>query len=91
MQCTVIEGAKRDRVEFKGSGVSGALLVAADHFALHARLGLLLSVFAEKIEAQIETTIEALLAEAAPRKAAKKAAKTPVSRRKQPTSATRSD
>ncbi len=61
LECTVIEGAKRDRVEFTGSGVSGTLIVAADHFYLHARLSLLFSMFAEKIEAEIEQTLETLL------------------------------
>jgi len=84
MQCTVIEGVQRDRVEFTGSGVSGALVVAADHFDLHARLGLLLVVFAEQIEAEIEKTLETLLAKATPpkpRPPAKKAAKSAASRR----------
>ena len=82
MQCTVIEGERSDTVEFTRSGVSGTLVVAADYFDLHARLGLLLGVFARKIETEIEKTLEALLAEAAPArrkaaagKAAKKAAK----------------
>jgi len=83
MECTVIEGAQRDRVEFTGSGVSGALVVAADHFDLHARLGLLLGLFAEKIEAEIEKTLDALLAKAAPAKPrrAKKAPKPAAPRR----------
>jgi putative polyhydroxyalkanoate system protein len=78
MECTVIEGAQRDTVQFTRSGVSGTLVVAADHFALHARLGLLMGLFAEKIEAEIEKTLETLLAKATPAKRrapAKKAAK----------------
>ncbi|MFZ1107856.1 MAG: polyhydroxyalkanoic acid system family protein [Rhodomicrobium sp.] len=84
MECTVIEGPQRDTVHFTGSGVSGALVVAADHFDLHARLGLLLALFTEKIEAEIEQTLETLLAKAAakPRSPAKKAAKTAAPRRK---------
>jgi putative polyhydroxyalkanoate system protein len=85
MQCTVIEGSQRDTVEFTGSGVSGALVVAADHFHLHARLGLLLGLFAEKIEAEIEKTLETLLAKATPAKrqpSVKRAAKTAAPRRK---------
>jgi len=84
MQCTVIEGAQRDTVEFTRTGVSGTLVVAADHFALHARLGLLLGVFTEKIEAEIERTLETLLVKTTlskPRPSAKKAAKTAASRR----------
>ena len=81
MQCTVIEGPRQDRVEFARSGVSGALVVAADHFALHARLGLLLGLFTEKIEAEIEETIQALFAKATPAKP-RPPAKTAASRRK---------
>jgi hypothetical protein len=32
MDCTVIEGKTSDTVEFTRSGVSGRLIVAADHF-----------------------------------------------------------
>jgi putative polyhydroxyalkanoate system protein len=81
MECTVIEGAQRDTVQFTGSGVSGALVVAADHFDLHARLGLLISVFAGRIEAEIEKTLETLLAKAAPAKR-RPAAKPAAPRRK---------
>ena len=79
MQCTVTEGAHSDTVEFARSGVSGRLVVAADHFDLHARLGLLLGIFAKNIEDEIEKTLLALLDQAAaakPKPAAKKAAKT---------------
>lgn len=65
MECTVIEGAQRDTVEFTRSGVSGALVVAADHFHLQVRLGLMLGLFAKQIETEIEKTLEALLAKAA--------------------------
>ena len=81
MQCTVIEGPQQDRVEFVRSGVSGALVVAADHFALHARLGLLLGLFTEKIEVEIEETFEALFVKATPAKP-RPSAKTAASRRK---------
>jgi putative polyhydroxyalkanoate system protein len=76
MECTVIEGAQRDTVEFTRSGVSGALVVAADHFHLHVRLGLMMGLFAKQIQTEIEKTLEALLAKAAskPRKRAKSAA-----------------
>jgi putative polyhydroxyalkanoate system protein len=85
MECTVIEGQHRDTVQFTGSGVSGALVVAADHFDLHARLGLLLALFADKIEAEIEQTLDTLLVKATPAKPrppAKKAAKTAAPSRK---------
>ena len=76
MECTVIEGETRDTVEFTRSGVSGQLIVAADHFALDARLGFLLGAFSKTIEAEIEKNLDALLAKSArpARAAAKKAA-----------------
>ncbi len=69
MLCTVTEGSTRDTIEFSRSGVSGTLVVAADHFDLHARLGLLLGVFAKTIESEIEKKLEALLIKARPAKA----------------------
>ncbi len=74
MQCTVIEGEFSDTVEFVRSGVSGTLVVAADHFDLSAKLGFLLGAFSKTIEHEIEKNLDALLAKsAAPaRKAAKK-------------------
>jgi putative polyhydroxyalkanoate system protein len=79
MECTVIEGEFSDTVEFTRSGVSGRLIVAADHFDLNAKLGFLLGAFSQTIETQIEQTLDELLSKgaAAPAKkaAAKKAAK----------------
>jgi len=63
MECTVIEGDFSDTVEFTRSGVSGRLIVAADHFDLDAKLGFLLGAFAKTIEAQIESTLDDLLAQ----------------------------
>ena len=76
MECTVIEGEMRDTVEFTRSGVTGQLIVEADHFALEARLGFLLGAFSKTIEAEIEKNLDALLATSAKpaRAAAKKAA-----------------
>lgn len=83
MACTVIEGEYSDTVEFKRSGVSGRLIVAADHFDLDARLGFLLGAFSKTIEHEITKNLDALLAQApagakaaakAPAAAAKKAA-----------------
>lgn len=68
MLCTVTEGSHRDTIEFSRSGVSGTLVVAGDHFNLHARLGLLLGVFAKTIESEIEKKLEALLVKATPAK-----------------------
>jgi putative polyhydroxyalkanoate system protein len=73
MECTVIEGETSDTVEFTRSGVSGRLIVAADHFDLEAQLGFLLGAFAKTIEGEITKNLDALLA--VPTKAAKSAKK----------------
>ena len=65
MECTVIEGDASDTVEFKRTGVTGQLIVSADHFDLNAKLGFLLGAFAKTIEAQIEKELDALLAKSA--------------------------
>jgi hypothetical protein len=71
MACTVLEGEFSDTVQFTRSGVSGELVVGADHFALQARLGFLLGAFSERIEAEIEKELDTLLgaARAKPRAA----------------------
>ncbi len=61
MECTVLEGETSDTVEFTRSGVSGRLIVAADHFDLDAKLGFLLGAFAKTIEAEIEKNLDELL------------------------------
>lgn len=61
MACTVIEGETSDTVEFTRSGVSGTLIVAADHFDLNAKLGFLLGAFSKTIESEIEKNLDALL------------------------------
>jgi putative polyhydroxyalkanoate system protein len=73
MECTVLEGDSSDTVEFKRSGVNGTLIVAADHFDLNAKLGLLLGAFARTIEGEIEKNLDGLLGKAGA--AAKKASK----------------
>lgn len=74
MACTVVEGKTQDTVEFERSGVHGTLIVAADHFDLHARLGLLLGAFSRTIEAEITKNLDELLAaKAVPAKKAKAA------------------
>ncbi len=80
MACTVLEGETSDTVEFSRSGVNGSLVVAADHFDLHAKLGFLLGAFAKTIEGEIQQNLDALLGAAqakadAPLKLAKPAAK----------------
>jgi putative polyhydroxyalkanoate system protein len=68
MECTVLEGQTSDTVQFERSGVSGELIVAPDHFDLHARLGFLLGAFARTIEAEIEKELDELLGGAKPRR-----------------------
>jgi len=62
MECTVIEGQTSDTVEFTRSGVSGRLIVAADHFDLEAKLGFLLGAFSKTIEGEITKNLDTLLA-----------------------------
>lgn len=64
MECTVVEGESSDTVEFTRSGVTGRLIVAADHFDLDAKLGFLLGAFSKTIEQQIEQNLDSLLAKA---------------------------
>ena len=71
MECTVLEGDMSDTVQFTRAGVSGQLVVAADHFDLNAKLGFLLGAFSKTIEGEIEKNLDALLA-----KSGKPAAKT---------------
>ena len=78
MECTVIQGQTSDTVEFTRSGVSGRLIVAANHFDLEAKLGFLLGAFSGKIETEITKNLDAMLskgAAAVKRAAVKKAAK----------------
>ena len=72
MECTVLEGETSDTVEFTRAGVHGTLIVAADHFDLHAKLGFLVGAFSKTIEGEIEKNLDALLAKSA-KPAAKKA------------------
>jgi putative polyhydroxyalkanoate system protein len=66
MECTVVEGPTSDTVEFTRSGVSGRLIVAADHFDLEARLGFLLGAFSKTIESEVEKILDSLLAKSTP-------------------------
>lgn len=75
MECSVLEGETSDTVEFKRSGVSGTLVVAADHFDLHAKLGFLLGAFAKTIETEIQKNLDDLLGAAAASAGKPKAAK----------------
>ena len=75
MECTVLEGETSDTVEFTRSGVSGTLIVAADHFDLNAKLGFLLGAFAKTIEGEIQKNLDELLGAAAAGTKAVKATK----------------
>lgn len=68
MECTVIEGETSDTVEFKRSGVTGRMIVAADHFELTAKLGFLLKPFLSQIEAETRKQLDAALANEAKKK-----------------------
>ena len=52
--------------------MKGRLIVAADHFDLHAKLGFLIGAFSRTIETEIEKELDTLLGSAAA--AAKKVA-----------------
>jgi putative polyhydroxyalkanoate system protein len=65
MECTILEGETSDTVEFTRSGVKGELIVAADHFALDAKLGFLLGAFSRTIESEIEKNLDDLLSKSA--------------------------
>jgi putative polyhydroxyalkanoate system protein len=73
MECSVLEGVTSDTVEFTRSGVSGTLIVAADHFDLHAKLGFLLGAFSRTIENEIQKNLDELLGAASGKAAAKPA------------------
>ena len=75
MQCSVLEGETSDTVEFKRAGVSGELIVAADHFDLNATLGFLLGAFRGTIEKEVLANLDALLADAKRAPARKAAAR----------------
>ena len=79
MECTVIEGAESDVVEFTRAGVDGRLVVTADAFELRAKLGFLIGAFRQRIESEIEENLDALLAASAKKPAAR--AKTPAKKK----------
>lgn len=74
MDCTLLEGEYSDTLEFTRSGVSGTLVVAADHFDLHAKLGFLLGAFSKTIEGEILKNLDQLLAKSQTTAPARKAA-----------------
>ncbi len=72
MECSVLESDTSDTVEFTRAGVSGQLVVTANHFDLQAKLGFLLGAFAKTIEGEIQKELDAQLSKGSA--AAKKAA-----------------
>lgn len=62
MECTVLEGETSDTVEFKRSGVAGTMIVTGDHFAVHAKLGMLMGAFSGQIESEVGKQLDAALA-----------------------------
>lgn len=70
VECTILEGETSDTVEFKRSGFSGTMNVAADHFTLDVKLGFLLKAFAGKIESEATKELESALAKEAAKIAA---------------------
>ena len=69
MACTYEEGKTSDLVSFSRSGANGELKVTRDSFELDARLGFLLGVFKDRIEAEIVNNLDELLAHQDPLKA----------------------
>lgn len=66
MQCRYERGALHDQVQFRRVGASGRLKVAADHFALEAKLGFLMGMFKHRIEFEIIRNLDQLLAHPEP-------------------------
>ena len=58
MECTVLEGDTSDTVQFTRSGVSGTMIVTADHFEIEAKLGLLMSAFSGQIQAEVTRQLD---------------------------------
>jgi putative polyhydroxyalkanoate system protein len=94
MECTYEEGKSADTVQFKRSGVQGALQVTQDKFELDAKLGFLLGVFKDRIETEIVKMLDGMApaeaagapaqpaAQAAVKAAPRPAAKKPAARKK---------
>ncbi len=62
MECTLYEGETSDTLEFKRSGVDGRMTVAADHFEVEAKLGLMFRPFLGMIEAETRKQLDEALA-----------------------------
>jgi len=74
MQCRYEEDApgpaQGDLLHFNGSGVAGTLQVAPDGFALEAQLGLLASMFRDRIATEAGLALDAMVLDGAPAAAA---------------------
>jgi putative polyhydroxyalkanoate system protein len=64
MECTMLEGETSDTLEFKRSGVTGQMIVTADHFEITAKLGFLFKAFAGQFEAETRKRLEEAVAKA---------------------------
>jgi putative polyhydroxyalkanoate system protein len=60
MACTYEEGDQFDCIRFKRSGAQGTMIVRADEFEIDVKLGMLLSAFKDRIEAEIMQTLQAI-------------------------------
>jgi putative polyhydroxyalkanoate system protein len=69
MECTLYEGDTEDTLEFKRSGVDGRMIVAADHFEVEAKLGLMFRPFLGMIEAETRKQLDEALAKEMAKKA----------------------
>ena len=65
MDCRLESGETQDVLHFSRTGASGTLQVSGQSFALHVRLGFLLGVYKDKIEAEVGRNLDRLLAEKA--------------------------
>ena len=61
MVCRLTPGENSDLIDFARPGASGQLVVAGDHFELHAKLGFLLSAFSARIRTELEKNLDELL------------------------------
>ncbi|TDM08563.1 MAG: polyhydroxyalkanoic acid synthase [Ideonella sp. MAG2] len=64
VECTMLEGDTSDTLEFKRAGVTGQMIVAADHFEITAKLGFLFKAFASQFEAETRKQLDEAVAKA---------------------------
>ena len=80
MECSHEPGTEGELFRFSRSGVQGTLDVTGDSFEVTARLGMLVGMFKEKIEAEMVKNLDALLDRKVP--APQAAAQKPATRKK---------